>query len=163
MESGMKTRERQDSPEREIDTPFGLMVAVVTAHDHIYLKPPGVTQLRVNRVTLHATMHLRDYGDGGGFAPDQGPDKSGGPWNSVYATRDGLAEVSMAAKEKLWTTLPRVVNEWLEGQGELMKDARRVQLNNEIMRKEGEVEEAEEKLADCREELLLLCEAEQKL
>lgn len=160
------TREHQDSPERQLDTPFGRMTAVVTSYDRIYLKPAvddGVS-LRVNRVDMHATIHLRNYGDGKGFSPDQGEDRTThGIWNSVFASRPDQTDVSFAAKEKLWTTLPGVVNEWLESQGELLKDARRAELSNEILRKEEALAEAEEKARDLNEELRQLFEHEAKL
>lgn len=159
-------REHQDSPTRELDTPFGRMIAVVTDCDHIYLKPAvedGVS-LRVNRVDMHATMHLRNYGDGKGFSPDQGEDRTRhGIWNSVCTSRPDQTDVSFAAKEKIWRTLPCVVNEWLEGQSGLLKDARRVELNNAIIRKREEKQELLDKTNDLNNELEELYDAERKL
>lgn len=143
----------------DVETPFGLMKLRPLDADRItletarstYNEPPAA--ILVNKVPLHASLTLTKYGER--WEPTR--DAHGATFGALYARRaDSTSahdDASSAARSKLLTFLPSIVEDWAEEHADALEIARRVQRNNEAHYLEQKIEEHEAALAKLRAEL----------
>lgn len=164
------TREYQSLPENDtIETPFGEMaVRFMCDGDYPTITLDGSINgafITVNGVLISASLMLTDYGDGfelrRDFDPAQYSKDSNDTFGALFASRiwdesrsgPSAFDVSDAAKRKIRETLPAIADEWAQGKDGLFVEARRVTANNDIRRLQVELEEAEAKVAELKEQI----------
>lgn len=146
-------RDWMDTEDGEIETPLGVMRYAITQGDHVFLSAGGSTDklqpLVINRVPYYVNSHLYLQPDGTWARKD---------WHDPYMSRPGsLTPASQAAKDKAYEYIRQAWEDFIAGNRNLLVEAERRHLNNEIGRAEEKIEEAQvemNKLEEHRADLL---------
>jgi len=143
-----------DSVDGVIETPFGPMKYAITQGNHVFLSAGGSSDrlepLVINRVPYYVNSHLYLQVDGTWARKD---------WHDPYMSRTDrtLQEPSRAARDKAYEGIKEAWQGFIGENQQLLVEAERRFLNNEIGKAEEEIEKARDaldKLEGQREALL---------
>lgn len=157
-------REQKSTPSYQIDTELGPMYCGITDKDHAYLGFGGsckidykeIPAVTVNRVEIHASLHVGNYGDGWEFYRDKEDFQRGVRGNLYHALYTGrtdhsMREVSGSSRRKVADVMLAGFKAWLEGHPKAVADARRIAINNRWVELQEDIDKKSKELDELKQ------------
>ena len=152
MKTREVAREWADHVTGEFDTAFGKLRFAVTSADHVHIEGPKATEpgvynvasVLINRVAYHLSAHLHRKPDGTWDVKDI---------RDVYLSRPDSAKAfdySLAAVQKARSVLSAAWTKYAAEHPEIFRPAQLGHINNDVIRLDEEIAEAEKKLGDLK-------------
>lgn len=160
-------REWMETPRVMLDSPLGMLDLAVTQRDHISVSVNHVIILFGMELSS-ASFHVYVLPGVEGFVLKVDGKKVEATTDyeisqQVYASKRSFDQVSVAAKKRIAKTLVPLVNAWAKANPDVLLQAERAHLNNEIHRDQEKLIEALAEVAKLEDHIHELEDAEKRI